>query len=75
MSIGKLAHFANEGWDLKIAESLHDLRQAGLVVHELTTVVDNKQVKNPKDGVQELFFDDLYIISSNQRLSSRTAST
>jgi len=50
-----------EGWDFKIGESLHDLRQVGLVVREVTTVVNNIHVENQKDEIRELFFDGLYI--------------
>jgi len=53
--------FSQEGWDFKIGESLRDLRQVGLVVRELTTVVDNIHVENQKDEIRELFFDGLYI--------------
>ena len=53
--------FTQEGWDFKIGGSLGDLRELGLVIRELTTVVDNIHVENQKDEIRELFFDGLYI--------------
>ncbi len=50
----------------KLPESLHDLGQAGSVVRELTTVVDNRHVENQKDEAKELFFAGLCTMFSNQ---------